>query len=78
MPSAQCRCGAGEETPQHMALYCTEEAERWQDLCTNRRIDYQSLIGTARGARKLAEWMIRSGRILQFNLAGELLYKEEV
>jgi hypothetical protein len=54
--SAQCRCSAGEETPRHMALYCTEEAERRQDLRTNSRVDYLSLIGTARGARKLAEW----------------------
>ena len=67
--SAQSRCGAGEETPRHMALYCTEEAERRQDLRTNSRIDYKSLIGTARGARKLAEWMIRSGRLGQFSLA---------
>lgn len=72
--SAQCRCSAREETPRHMALYCTEEAERWQDLCTNSRVDYQSLIGTAMGARKLAEWMIRSGRLGQFSLARSLLY----
>ena len=72
--SAQCRCSAREETPQHIALYCTEEAERQQDLRTNRRIDYQSLIGTARGARKLAEWIIRSGRLGQFSLARSLLY----
>ena len=73
--SAQCRCGAGEETPRHMALYCTEEAERRQHLRTGpgRRLDYQQLIGTNSGVRKLAEWMIRSGRLGQFTLTKRLL-----
>jgi hypothetical protein len=71
--SAQCRCGAGEETPRHMALYCTEETSRREHLRTGRRLDYRHLIGTNSGARKLTEWMIRSGRIGQFSLAKRLL-----
>ena len=71
--SAQCRCGAGEETPRHMALYCTEEADRRQRLRTGRRRNYQQLIGTSGGAGKLAEWKIRSGRLGQFSLAKRLL-----
>jgi hypothetical protein len=59
--SAQCRCRAGEETPQHMAIYCIyciEEAERRQSLRTGGRgrVDYRQLVGTASGARRLAEW----------------------
>jgi hypothetical protein len=38
--SAQCRCGLGEETPRHMALYCTEEAGRRPGLGTNGRVNY--------------------------------------
>jgi hypothetical protein len=72
--SAQCRCRNGEETPRHIALYCTEESNRRQQLHTGGRMDYQQLIGTNGGARKLAEWMIRSGRIGQFTLANRLLY----
>ena len=72
--SAQCRCGAGEETPRHMVLYCTEEAERRQHLRTGRRLDYQQCIGTNSGAKKLAERMIRSGRLGQFSLARRPLY----
>lgn len=72
--SAQCRCGAGEETPRHMALFCTEEAERRQHLRTDGRVDYQDLIGTNNGAKRLAEWMIRSERLGQFSLAKRLLY----
>jgi hypothetical protein len=63
--SAQCRCRSGEETPRHMALFCIEEGGR---------LDYQQLIGTNRGAKALAEWMIRSGRLGQFSLARRLLY----
>lgn len=38
---AQCRCRAGEETPQRMALYCIEEIECRQLLRTNRRVNFQ-------------------------------------
>jgi hypothetical protein len=72
--SAQCRCGAGEETPRHMALFCTEEAGRRQGLRTDGSINCQQLIGTNGGAKKLAEWMICSGRLGQFSLAKRLLY----
>ena len=72
--SAQCRCRNGEETPRHMALFCIEEAGRRQHLRAGRRLDYQQLIGTSGGARRLAEWLIRSGRLGQFSLARRLLY----
>jgi hypothetical protein len=54
--SAQCRCRAGEETPRHMAIYCIEEAVCRQSLRTGGRVDYRQLVGTASGARRLAEW----------------------
>ena len=57
-----------------MALYCTEEADRHQHLRTGGRIDYQQLVGTNGGARKLTEWMICSERLSQFSLAKSLLY----
>jgi hypothetical protein len=69
---AQCRCGAGEETARHVALYCAEEAGRRQHLRTGWRIDYRQLIGTKGGTRKLTDWMIRSRRLGQFSLG--LLY----
>jgi hypothetical protein len=72
--SAQCRCGAREETPRHMALYCIEEAGRRLGLRTNGRVNYQQLIGTASGAKQLAKWLICSGRLGQFSLARSLLY----
>jgi hypothetical protein len=57
-----------------MVLFCTEEAGRRQRLRTGGPVDYQQLIGTNEGARKLAEWMIRSERLGQFSLAKRLLY----
>jgi hypothetical protein len=72
--TAQCRYGAGEETPRHVALFCTDETGRRQHLRIDGRLDYQQLIGTNSGAKRLAEWMIRSGRLGQFSLARYLLY----
>jgi hypothetical protein len=72
--SAQCECRGGEETARHMALFCAKEAERRQYLRTNGRVDYRRLVGTNGGARRLAEWMIRSRRLGQFSLARRLLY----
>jgi hypothetical protein len=57
---AQCRCRNGEETPQHMALFYTEEARRRQHLRTGRRLDYQQLIGTSSGAKRLARRLLYS------------------
>jgi hypothetical protein len=38
--TAQCRCRAGEETPQHIALFCTDETERRRHLQVSGRLDY--------------------------------------
>ena len=57
-----------------MALYRIEEAGRQLGLRTNGRVNYQQLIGTARGAKQLAKWLICSGRLGQFSLARSLLY----
>ena len=72
--STQCRYGGGEETPQHMALFCVHEAEHRQCLQIRGRVDYRRLVGTNAGAKRLAEWMIRSGRLDQFSLVRDLLY----
>ena len=72
--TAQCCCKAGEETVYHIALYCTNKADCQQGLQVNGRLNYRRLIRTASGAKQLAEWMIRSGRLGQFSLARNLLY----
>jgi hypothetical protein len=52
--TAQCRCEA-EETVRHIALYCTSETERRQGLRINGSLNYGRIIGTASGAKQLAE-----------------------
>jgi hypothetical protein len=74
--SAQCECGRGEETARHIALFCMKERERHLYLRTHGRLDYRRLVGTNEGARKLTEWIIRSGRLGQFSLASRLLYDQ--
>ena len=41
-------------------------------LRTGGRVDYRQLTGTNSWAKRLAEWMIRSGRLGQFSLARRL------
>jgi hypothetical protein len=72
--SAQCKRRGGEETPWHMALYCTEEGERRKHLRMKGQVNYRQLVGTAKGAKQLAEWMICSGRLCQLRLIRSLLY----
>jgi hypothetical protein len=51
--STQCSCGAGEETPRHVALFCVHEAERRQGLRTSGRVNFQQLVGTNGGAKRV-------------------------
>jgi hypothetical protein len=38
-------------------------------------LDFGRLLDTPKGALQASKWIIQSGRILQFQLAGSLLYK---
>lgn len=77
--TAKCRCGAGHETPRHMALFCTEEADRRRELTdhTGKKWTYPQLIGSWEAVRSFAKWMMFSGRLGQFQLAKRLLYVSE-
>lgn len=77
--TARCRCGAGHETPRHMALFCIEEASRRQGLTdqAGRKWSYPQLIGSWEAVRSFARWMMFSGRLGQFQLAKRLLYNSE-
>jgi hypothetical protein len=79
MPSidtAQCQCGAGEETARHMALYCIQEASRRMHLTDNagRIQPYHRLAGTSSRAQCFTKWMMFSNRLAQFTLAKRLQY----
>jgi hypothetical protein len=77
--SGQCECDMGLETPRHVLLHCPHELERREALKESQggSLDFNRLLDTPRGAPVVSKWMIRSGRIPQFQLAGTLLYGEE-
>jgi hypothetical protein len=77
--TAQCRCSAGCETPQHMVLFCIEEADRRSELTgpMGRKWSYPQLIGDREAVKGFTRWMMRSGRLGQFSLAQRLLFYSE-
>lgn len=79
LETAQCRCGAGFETPRHIVLYCIEEASRRGQLTdqAGRKWTYKQLIGHAQATKGFARWMMGTGRLGQFALAKRLLYDSE-
>ena len=66
-----CRCGLGDETAEHLLLHCQLETERrqWQ-----RGTRLRDLVSEPSSTATAARWIIQSGRIGQFQLAGKLLY----
>jgi hypothetical protein len=72
--TSRCRCEEGNETPEHVALYCPEEEGRRDELRAGGALDYRWLTGTPKGAKILSRWFIQSGRLGQFSLARDLLY----
>ena len=75
--SGLCSCGNGPETPRHMLVHCLRESGRREDLrrACGGRVDYKQLLDTPEGARVASRWVVRSGRLHQFSLAGALLYE---
>ena len=77
--SDQCRCGTGQETPRHVLLYCLDEEEHRELLrgAQGQHLDFRKLLDTVKGAQAASRWMIKSGRIAQYQLAAQLLYNKE-
>src|SRR5277367_7089565 len=74
----QCDSGTGPETPWHVLLHCPHEKECRIVFkeAQGGHLDFARLLNTPKGALSASKWMIRSGRIPQFQLAGQLLYEE--
>jgi len=75
--TATCQCEVGQETPRHMALYCTYEADRRRYLHVGGNRTYTQMVGTNEGAKHFVRWMMYSGRLGQFALAKRLLFDSE-
>jgi hypothetical protein len=74
--TAKCQCGAGDETPRRMALFCVQEASRKQYLQDRlgRTQPYSKLVGTYEEAKRFVRWMMSSNRLSQCALAKRLLF----
>jgi len=76
--SAMCWCGEGDETPEHVTLWCPEEENRdelWiKELGERGRPRFRQLHSTPEGAPRISRWFIKTGRLGQFSLARDLLY----
>ena len=73
-----CSCGDAPETPEHLLLSCRETAGERRELPELRtRRDYEAQIDDPATAGSLARWMLRLGRLHQFDLAESLRRGEE-
>jgi hypothetical protein len=75
--TATCQCRAGHETLRYMALYCTYKANRRHYLHAGKNRTYTQIVGTNKGARHLARWVMCLERLKQFALAKRLLFDSE-
>src|SRR5450432_4791812 len=70
----RCRCREGVETPKHIAIHYEIEEERRHLLYVGGTLDYHWLTNTLEGVKRFCQWLIETGRLLQFSLARTLLY----
>jgi hypothetical protein len=60
-----------------MTLPARSRASNSPEGSSGGQLDFVQLLDTPKGATLATKWMIQSGRIHQFQLAGSLLYKED-
>lgn len=68
--SARCQCDTGAETARHVVEECPLEDREGLSQAPNLR----QLITDKKTTSTITKWFIRTGRLRQFHLAGELLY----
>ena len=70
--SPRCSCGQAEQTPAHLFADCPETVTaRRPDLPGSRsRRDFEWMIRDKREAGRLARWLLRLGKLRQFDFAG--------
>ena len=65
--SAMCWCREGDETPEHVTLWCPEEENRdklqIKELGERGRLRFRQLHSTPEGAPRISRWLIKTGRL---------------
>ncbi len=69
--SAECLCGKGQETAEHILLHCDDRPRTW-----SRGAQFRKLVSEAASGGQVARQLIQSGRLGQFSLASRLLYNQ--
>jgi hypothetical protein len=66
-----CQYKRGDETAEHILLYCPIERERreWR-----RGLSFRDLVSEPKAVAATAKWLIQSQKLGQFSLASKLLY----
>jgi hypothetical protein len=73
-----CACGEAAETAQHLFIDCRQITASRAELPAMRTVrDFQRQARDPKGAAKLVKWMLRLGRLRQYDLALRLAQEEQ-
>jgi hypothetical protein len=73
----ECACGEAPETARHLLIDCRAASISRAELPAMRTTrDFQDQAGDPKAAAKLAKWMLRLGRLSQYDLAVQLAEEE--
>jgi hypothetical protein len=65
-------CGHERETPKHVTIFCPLYQDTRDQLRVNGRSDFEALLTTVEGVKKVTKWWLRRRILGQFWLAEEL------
>jgi hypothetical protein len=71
--SAACTCGHERETPKHVTIFCPLYQDTRDQLRVNGRLDFEALLTTVEGVKRVTRWWLRRRILGQFWLAEELI-----
>ena len=74
-----CRCGEGRETVEHLVVWCSDPPlqRTWENKEIRSHRDLQTVLRgvgawSARLAKGVLNWLMDSGRLLEYSLARRL------
>jgi len=77
--SSECRCGWRKQDVKHILLFCPDFREARQRLLAEAgTTDARRMLTEAKGIKAAARWMVETGVIASFSLAGEQLVKSRL